>query len=169
MPCALAFAPQKHHARSVHQQESRPKRTALDESSRRDFFDNVLHKTTILVGSSAAELSLPTSDDKACASGGATAGGAYLLSAKQRYNERVKAGVKGFVGIKSTLEAGDIPALREYFASEETGGWKDFMSAGYLLANGMFLYVVATGNDSSAFTNILVRNRSLSSQLYSCS
>eukprot|EP00977_Amphora_coffeiformis_P024984 scaffold17828_cov168-Amphora_coffeaeformis.AAC.1 len=132
LSCALAFAPQRHHdVGCVPQQESRFAPTAQDTSSRRDFFDSVLQKTSILVGSSTAALLLPASNDKAWASGGATAGGAYLLSAKQRYNERVKAGVKGFVGIKSALEAGDVAALRGYFANEETGGWKDFTSAAF--------------------------------------
>jgi hypothetical protein len=63
------------------------------------------------------------------ASGGATAGGAYLLSAKQRYNERVKAGVKGFA------ESGNVDGIRSYFASEDVGSWKDLSTAGYLLAN----------------------------------
>lgn len=69
------------------------------------------------------------------ASGGATAGGAYLLSAKQRYNERVQQGVKGYVGLQAALEAGNIDALRAFFSNEDVGGWKDFSAAGYLLAN----------------------------------
>lgn len=102
---------------------------------------------------------------EAFASGGATAGGAYLLSvreynthlrflhvshaatmcnnsfhsflsqAKQRYNERVEQGVSGFLGIKGALEGGDINAVRDWFSSEQVGGWKDFSAAGYLLAN----------------------------------
>jgi hypothetical protein len=69
------------------------------------------------------------------ASGGATAGGAYLLSAKQRYNERVKAGVKGFAALKPLVESGNVDGIRSYFASEDVGSWKDLSTAGYLLAN----------------------------------
>jgi hypothetical protein len=69
------------------------------------------------------------------ASGGATAGGVYLLSAKQRYNERVKAGVKGFAALRPLVEAGNVDGIRSYFASEDVGSWKDLSTAGYLLAN----------------------------------
>jgi hypothetical protein len=69
------------------------------------------------------------------ASGGATAGGAYLLSAKQRYNERVKAGVKGFAALRPLVESGNVNGIRSYFASEDVGSWKDLSTAGYLLAN----------------------------------
>jgi hypothetical protein len=69
------------------------------------------------------------------ASGGATAGGVYLLSAKQRYNERVKAGTKGFAALRPLLESGNVDGIRSYFASEEVGSWKDLSTAGYLLAN----------------------------------
>jgi hypothetical protein len=69
------------------------------------------------------------------ASGGATAGGAYLLSAKQRYNERVKAGVKGFAALRPLVESGNVDGIRSYFASEDVGSWKDLSTAGYLLAN----------------------------------
>jgi len=73
--------------------------------------------------------------EPAGASGGATAGGAYLLSAKQRYNARVQAGVKGFLGIGSALENGSIDDIRSFFSKEEEGSWKDLSTAGYLLAN----------------------------------
>ena len=69
-------------------------------------------------------------------SSGATAGGAYLLSAKQRYNERVKSGVKAFVNLNPALSNGDIDLLRQYFQNDvDVGYWKDFSTAGYLLAN----------------------------------
>jgi hypothetical protein len=64
-------------------------------------------------------------------SGGATAGGAYLLSAKQRYNQRVTAGVKAFV----QLSPDNQEALNAYFSTDEVGGWNDISTAGYLLAN----------------------------------
>jgi hypothetical protein len=73
--------------------------------------------------------------DAANASGGATAGGAYLLSAKQRYNERVTKGIKGFLALRPTLEAGSIEETKAYFTDEEAGTWKDISTAGYLLAN----------------------------------
>lgn len=73
--------------------------------------------------------------ETANASGGATAGGAYLLSAKQRYNQRVKAGVKSFVGLKGGIEAGDLGPAKAFFESEDIGNWKDASAAGYLLAN----------------------------------
>lgn len=59
------------------------------------------------------------------ASGGATAGGAYLLRAKERYNARVLAGAKAYKG------AADIGAL---FA-EKDGALDDLEAAGFLLAN----------------------------------
>lgn len=71
----------------------------------------------------------------AYASGGATAGGVYLLSAKQRYNERVTQGIKGFLNLGPTLEGGSIEETKAYFTGEEAGTWKDISTAGYLLAN----------------------------------
>ena len=59
------------------------------------------------------------------ASGGATAGGAYLLRAKERYNARVAEGAKAYK--KST----DLAAL---FA-EKDGALDDLEAAGFLLAN----------------------------------
>ena len=59
------------------------------------------------------------------ASGGATAGGAYLLRAKERYNARVTEGAKAYK--KST----DLAAL---FA-EKDGALDDLEAAGFLLAN----------------------------------
>jgi hypothetical protein len=67
------------------------------------------------------------------ASGGATAGGAYLLSAKQRYNRRVTQGVQEFRALKAALTDGNVDRIKQFFA--EDGSWKDFSTAGYLLAN----------------------------------
>mmetsp|Transcript_30986 Transcript_30986/g.71397 ORF Transcript_30986/g.71397 Transcript_30986/m.71397 type:complete len:215 (+) Transcript_30986:993-1637(+) len=78
---------------------------------------------------------LLSSQKVARASGGATAGGAYLLSAKQRYNERVKAGMKTFLGLGASLEAGSLDETKEFFSSEDGGAWKDSSAAGYLLSN----------------------------------
>ena len=74
-------------------------------------------------------------EDAANASGGATAGGSYLLSAKQRYNERVVKGIMGFLALRTTLEGGSIEETKAYFTDEQVGTWKDVSSAGYLLAN----------------------------------
>lgn len=52
-------------------------------------------------------------------------------TAKQRYNQRVIVGVKAFLA----LDARDIGAVDAFFSSQEEGGWEDFSSAGYLLAN----------------------------------
>jgi hypothetical protein len=57
------------------------------------------------------------------------------MKAKQRYNKRVTNGVATFVALKSSLEKGDVDAVRTFFASEDDGYWKDFSAAGYLLAN----------------------------------
>jgi hypothetical protein len=78
---------------------------------------------------------LPFLVEPATASGGATAGGAYLLSAKQRYNERVKASVRGLLSIGDALKNGDSKPAKLYFESEEEGTWKDMTAAGYLLSN----------------------------------
>ena len=59
------------------------------------------------------------------ASGGATAGGAYLLRAKERYNARVTEGAKAY------KKSSDIAAL---FA-EKDGALDDLEAAGFLLAN----------------------------------
>ena len=127
MPSAtLAFVPQFDIAALRQQHE-----THLG-SSRRDFVESVTTRATVL---STAALLLSVPVPNALASGGATAGGAYLLSAKQRYNERVKTGVKGFVGLQSDLEAGNLDPLRAYFSNEDAAGWKDFATAAYLLAN----------------------------------
>lgn len=65
------------------------------------------------------------------ASGGATAGGAYLLSAKQRYNKRVTSGLKAFLAINPD----DLSALNAFFSTPDEGGWEDLSAAAYLLAN----------------------------------
>lgn len=55
--------------------------------------------------------------ENANASGGATAGGAYLLSAKQRYNARVKAAVKGLLQVGTALTGGSTQEADAYFVS----------------------------------------------------
>lgn len=69
------------------------------------------------------------------ASGGATAGGAYLLSAKKRYYERVKTSVSGLLQAANGLKNGDSKVAKDYFSSEADGSWKDLTAAGYLLSN----------------------------------
>jgi hypothetical protein len=69
------------------------------------------------------------------ASGGATAGGAYLLSAKQRYNNRVKASIQGLLRSVDALKNDDSNAVKAYFEGEDEGSWKDLTVAGYLLSN----------------------------------
>lgn len=71
----------------------------------------------------------------AMASGGATAGGVYLLSAKQRYNQRVTGGITAFVALGSDIEAGNLKTAKAFFETEDKFGWKDTATAGYLLAN----------------------------------
>jgi hypothetical protein len=97
-------------------------------STSRKSFINQLAYLSIAVGAA-------TSAGPAYASGGATAGGAYLLSAKKRYYERVRVSVKGLVAAGDDLAAGDSKVAKEYFANEEAGGWKDLTAAGYLLSN----------------------------------
>ena len=79
--------------------------------------------------------SLTMTPETAQASGGATAGGAYLLSAKKRYYERVKASVSGLLQAADDLKNGDSKVAKEYFSSDSDGSWKDLTAAGYLLSN----------------------------------
>jgi hypothetical protein len=98
------------------------------QASRRSFVESFALSSIAVAGSSL----LP---EQASASGGATAGGVYLLSAKQRYNSRVTKGVIGFLSLGGSLESGNIEDARNFFKSEEDGNWKDFSAAAYLLAN----------------------------------
>jgi hypothetical protein len=95
--------------------------------SRRSFLDRL-----VLVPLVAG---LSVSVDTANASGGATAGGAYLLSAKQRYNERVKNSAQGLLAAGDSLKDGSTKEAKAYFSNEDSGGWKDLTAAGYLLSN----------------------------------
>ena len=98
-------------------------------STRRSFLDNFGLTSAVLVVAASSRVA------PAFASGGATAGGAYLLSAKQRYNERVKKGVQGLLAAASALEGGSVAEAKAYFSGEDVGSWKDLSSAGYLLSN----------------------------------
>lgn len=62
-------------------------------------------------------------------------------------NERVTKGVKGFLGLGSSLEAGSLDETKEYFVCNEPGCWIDFSAAGYLLANA-FRRSASTNPDS---------------------
>jgi hypothetical protein len=96
-------------------------------------------RRSLLVGLSSATIAtigiFNVQTPVANASGGATAGGVYLLSAKQRYNQRVTEGIKTFLALSSSLESGSLVETKDFFASEEQGGWKDSSAAGYLLSN----------------------------------
>jgi hypothetical protein len=98
------------------------------KASRRDFMDKALVTST-------ATVAFGVWVESASASGGATAGGAYLLSAKQRYNERVKQAIKGLLEAQAALAEGNSKPAKAYFSSEDGGSWKDLTAAGYLLSN----------------------------------
>lgn len=100
-----------------------------DENNRRKFFAQVASATLAIGSASLGQV------NPAQASGGATAGGAYLLSAKQRYNDRVIKGIKGFLALESSLKAGSVDEAKAYFAGNEEGQFGDISTAGYLLAN----------------------------------
>jgi hypothetical protein len=105
-----------------------PAREVALHASRRSFVESF---SIAVAGASIAVVG----SENASASGGATAGGVYLLSAKQRYNGRVTKGVKGFLTLGGSLESGNIDDVKTFFKSEEDGMWKDFSAAAYLLAN----------------------------------
>lgn len=97
--------------------------------SRRNLLKDLTSATIASVGI------LNLQNQPANASGGATAGGAYLLSAKQRYNQRVIEGVKAFLALSTSLESGSLEEAKAYFTTDDQGGWKDASAAGYLLSN----------------------------------
>ena len=110
-------------------QESKMKSSDNLESSRRSMLQDLSLATLGVVSG------LTLQKQSAVASGGATAGGAYLLSAKQRYNERVTKGIKNFLALGPSLEADSLDKTQEYFVCSELGCWADLSTAGYLLAN----------------------------------
>jgi hypothetical protein len=121
---------------SAFQSVSVPTRSTSDvrstthlHSTRRDFIDKLTQAAGVILATNFFTV------QEAVASGGATAGGAYLLSAKQRYNERVTKGITGFLALRKPLEGGDVDTIRTYFNNEDAGSWKDLTTAGYLLAN----------------------------------
>ncbi|MGK3761041.1 MAG: hypothetical protein ACI8RD_013359 [Bacillariaceae sp.] len=90
---------------------------------------------------------LTTQPKIAEASGGATAGGAYLLSAKRRYYDRVKASVSSLMKVADGLKSGDSSIAKDFFSSEDGGSWTDLKAAGYLLSNA-FRRSASTNPDS---------------------
>lgn len=84
-----------------------------------------LFVTTTAAFFSAASVSTP-----ALASGGATAGGAYLLRAKARYSDRVKKGAAAYLALDPSL-GGKNP----FFQGDKDSQAEDFLAAGMLLAN----------------------------------
>ena len=106
-------------------------------TSRRSFFNDIAAFASAGVTLATVNSIHPSIDNNvAWASGGATAGGAYLLSAKQRYNERVIAGIKELLDVVDSLKSGSLDSARAYFiARDDTGSWKDATAAGYLLSN----------------------------------
>jgi hypothetical protein len=100
-----------------------------DDRTRRSFMRDAAAVSFGLITAQRLPLNI------ASASGGATAGGPYLLSAKQRYNERVIAGMKSFLSLSSALDSGDLATASSFFSNEDVGSWKDASAAGFLLAN----------------------------------
>lgn len=124
-----AFVPTASFSTKITASSTRVSAQKENNISRRDILGNAFASiATVGIFSS----SFP---EAANASGGATAGGAYLLSAKQRYNARVQAGVKGFAALESSLDGGSLDDTKAYFTTDDAGGWKDSSAAGYLLAN----------------------------------
>jgi glutathione S-transferase len=68
------------------------------------------------------------------ASGGATAGGAYLLRAKQRYSARVSKGAEAYMGLGDAVAGGKLAAA-PFFAGDKNSPAEDFLGASFLLAN----------------------------------
>ncbi|KAJ1445136.1 hypothetical protein M885DRAFT_328619 [Pelagophyceae sp. CCMP2097] len=89
--------------------------------------------TTRRAASLSAALTAFAAVAAADASGGATAGGAYLLRAKSRYNGRVETGAVAYRAASSAVAADDAAALAALFAKD--GAYEDLAASGFLLAN----------------------------------
>jgi hypothetical protein len=140
-------------------------RTALHKSQLSDEEDDNFQARRSFLGKIAlfplAVLpSLTAKPTTAQASGGATAGGAYLLSAKKRYYERVKASVAGLLQAADGLKNGDSKVAKEYFSSEADASWKDLTAAGYLLSNA-FRRSSSTAPDSLPAVKVRRAKRNL--------
>mmetsp|Transcript_58067 Transcript_58067/g.131574 ORF Transcript_58067/g.131574 Transcript_58067/m.131574 type:complete len:189 (-) Transcript_58067:4-570(-) len=68
------------------------------------------------------------------ASGGATAGGAYLIRAKQRYSDRVKKGADSYLALEGAVSGGKL-VKDSFFDGGKESAAEDFLAAAYLLAN----------------------------------
>jgi hypothetical protein len=126
-----AFAPASISSKTTASSSSLAAKTGSN-ISRRDILNNLSIASIVSFGILSSSIPEPAN-----ASGGATAGGVYLLSAKQRYNARVQAGVKGFAVLESGLDSGSLDSTKAFFTADNTvtGAWKDASAAGYLLAN----------------------------------
>lgn len=122
-------APLSTKSKALHVSFMKDENDSAVGASRRDFFQGTA-VASIGLGSLLSLWPRP-----AIASGGATAGGVYLLSAKQRYDKRVVAGTKAFLALSSSLEGGSLGEAKSFFAGDDEGTWKDLSTAGYLLAN----------------------------------
>lgn len=149
-----------------------------NENKRKDSVFKEVSRREILLGSTTTAISsllLLHAPPAAVASGGATAGGPYLRSAKQRYNDRVTAGVTSYISLgKSLLKNADLGPSKTFFTDEDQ--WKDFASAAYLLSNA-FRTSSSTAPDSlpsvqkwkafaaqvGSFEKAVVKKKSLSS------
>ena len=107
--------------------------TESNYDDRRALLSQAAAAASLMVGAGSAGIF--AAPQPAQASGGATAGGAYLLSAKQRYNDRVTKGVKGYLNLEASLKAGSVEEAKAYFAGDAVGTFGDISTAGYLLAN----------------------------------
>ena len=156
----VAFQPQQqqytHHntPNSVFQQQQQPTDegvevapdsqneelgTELQSRNRRSFIRNSFALFPFAVVATTSLVPTLLRVEPAYASGGATAGGAYLLSAKKRYYERVKSAVHGLVAVNTALQQpeADLSVAKGYFSPDNTddGSWQDLTAAGYLLSN----------------------------------
>ena len=118
----VAFMSSTASARSAMKQAMVMKSADSAVLTRRDVF-----------GAGSAALAAFALVEQVDASGGATAGGAYLIRAKERYGSRVAAGAKEFKAAKAAVEAGDSKSLSPLFAKD--AAYDDLLAAGYLLAN----------------------------------
>jgi len=113
-----------------------------NSQTRRSFLDKA-----VIFQCGVVLTALTTKPKLAHSSGGATAGGAYLLSAKRRYYDRVKSSVSGLIRVDDGLKNGDSTIAKDFFSSETDGSWKDLTAAGYLLSNA-FRRSASTSPDS---------------------
>ena len=111
-----AYIPHTHKGRTVLPKFITDEATPL--STRRSF----VAAASLFSASSFAQV--------ARASGGATAGGAYLLRAKTRYAARVTKGAQDYLAIDPS-----VGAKAPFFAGGKDSPAEDFLAAAYLLAN----------------------------------